>query len=97
MTKTNHLLIDRRAMLGLTASAATGAIAACGTAKAPAASSAAAKRRFDNKVVIVTGATSGIGRAAPLAFAAERGKVGFSGRRERRVPRGRPIPTPCLG
>src|SRR5215470_7080825 len=39
-------------------------------------------RRFEDKVVIVTGATSGIGRAAALAFAAEGAKVGFCGRRE---------------
>ncbi|AXC12286.1 3-oxoacyl-[acyl-carrier protein] reductase [Acidisarcina polymorpha] len=44
--------------------------------------SAPRKRRFENKVVIVTGATSGIGRAAAVAFAAEGGKVGFCGRRE---------------
>ena len=40
------------------------------------------KRRFENKVIAITGATSGIGRAAALAFAAEGGKVGFCGRRE---------------
>jgi NAD(P)-dependent dehydrogenase (short-subunit alcohol dehydrogenase family) len=78
----NDSLIDRRAMLGFTAAAVTGALAACGKATAPAASSATAKRRFDNKVVIVTGATSGIGRAAAIAFAAEGGKVGLCGRRE---------------
>jgi NAD(P)-dependent dehydrogenase (short-subunit alcohol dehydrogenase family) len=39
-------------------------------------------RRFENKVVIVTGATSGIGRSAAIMFAAEGGKVGFCGRRE---------------
>jgi NAD(P)-dependent dehydrogenase (short-subunit alcohol dehydrogenase family) len=38
------------------------------------------KRRFENKVVIVTGGTSGIGRAAALMFAAEGGKVAFCGR-----------------
>jgi NAD(P)-dependent dehydrogenase (short-subunit alcohol dehydrogenase family) len=39
-------------------------------------------RRFENKVVLITGATSGIGRAAALAFAAEGAKVAFCGRRE---------------
>lgn len=39
-------------------------------------------RRFEDKVVCITGATSGIGRAAALAFAAEGAKVGFCGRRE---------------
>ena len=38
------------------------------------------KRRFENKVVLVTGGTSGIGRAASLRFAAEGGKVVFCGR-----------------
>jgi len=38
------------------------------------------KRRYENKVVIVTGGTSGIGRAAALMFAAEGGKVAFCGR-----------------
>ncbi|MFC0628492.1 SDR family NAD(P)-dependent oxidoreductase [Kribbella deserti] len=38
--------------------------------------------RFANKVVLITGATSGIGRAAAVAFAAEGAKVGFCGRRE---------------
>jgi NAD(P)-dependent dehydrogenase (short-subunit alcohol dehydrogenase family) len=38
-------------------------------------------KRFENKVVVITGATSGIGRAAALAFAAEGAKVGFCGRR----------------
>jgi len=42
----------------------------------------AQRQRFQNKVVIVTGATSGIGRSAAIMFAAEGGKVGFCGRRE---------------
>jgi len=36
---------------------------------------------LDGKVAAITGATSGIGRAAALAFAAEGGKVAFCGRR----------------
>jgi NAD(P)-dependent dehydrogenase (short-subunit alcohol dehydrogenase family) len=39
------------------------------------------RRRFAGKVVLVTGATSGIGRAAAIQFAAEGGKVVFCGRR----------------
>jgi NAD(P)-dependent dehydrogenase (short-subunit alcohol dehydrogenase family) len=81
--KIDNSLINRRAMLGLTAAAAAGAVTACTKATAPVASSAPARRRFENKVVIVTGATSGIGRAAAVAFAAEGGKVGFCGRREK--------------
>src|ERR1700734_2770883 len=82
MKERDHLQIDRRAMLGLTAAAVAGSLASCSKAAHPASSSATAKRRFDNKVVIVTGATSGIGRTAAIAFAAEGGKVGFCGRRE---------------
>lgn len=40
-----------------------------------------ARRRFEGKVIMVTGATSGIGKAAAEAFAAEGGKVAFCGRR----------------
>jgi hypothetical protein len=40
------------------------------------------RRRFESKVVLITGATSGIGRSAAIAFAAEGAKVGFCGRRE---------------
>src|SRR6202022_302348 len=42
----------------------------------------AGRRRFDGTVVLITGATSGIGRAAAIQFAAEGGKVAFCGRRE---------------
>jgi NAD(P)-dependent dehydrogenase (short-subunit alcohol dehydrogenase family) len=39
------------------------------------------RRRFHNKVVLITGATSGIGAAAARMFAMEGGKVAFCGRR----------------
>jgi NAD(P)-dependent dehydrogenase (short-subunit alcohol dehydrogenase family) len=74
--------IDRRAMLGLTTAAVTGALTACSKGATHTAASSPARRRFENKVVIITGATSGIGRAAAFAFAAEGAKVGFCGRRE---------------
>ncbi len=40
------------------------------------------RKRFEGKVIAITGATSGIGRAAAEAFAGEGGKVAFCGRRE---------------
>jgi NAD(P)-dependent dehydrogenase (short-subunit alcohol dehydrogenase family) len=40
-------------------------------------------KRFENKIAIVTGGTSGIGRAAAVALAAEGAKVVVSGRREK--------------
>jgi NAD(P)-dependent dehydrogenase (short-subunit alcohol dehydrogenase family) len=53
-----------------------------GSGKHPAPVPVAGRRRFQGKVVLITGATSGIGRAAARAFAAEGARVGFCGRRE---------------
>jgi NAD(P)-dependent dehydrogenase (short-subunit alcohol dehydrogenase family) len=62
-----------------------GSLAACSAGReTPNASalSQPARRRFEGKVVLITGATSGIGRAAALQFAAGGAKVSFCGRRE---------------
>ncbi len=82
MDKRKDLQVDRRTMLGFAAAAMAGSLSACSQPPRPESSSVAVKRRFDKKVVVITGATSGIGRAAALAFAAEGAWVGFCGRRE---------------
>jgi NAD(P)-dependent dehydrogenase (short-subunit alcohol dehydrogenase family) len=76
-----RLRIDRRTALGLTATALAGALTACSHSYPPAAA-ASTRQRFSSKVVLITGATSGIGRAAAIQFAAEGAKVSFCGRRE---------------
>jgi NAD(P)-dependent dehydrogenase (short-subunit alcohol dehydrogenase family) len=40
------------------------------------------RQRFAGKAVMITGGTSGIGRAAAVAFAREGGRIAFCGRRE---------------
>src|SRR5579862_7071203 len=77
-----HAPLDRRTMLTLSAMAVAGSLTACSGSPAPHLASAPSRQRFLNKVVLITGATSGIGRAAALQFAAEGGKVAFCGRRE---------------
>jgi NAD(P)-dependent dehydrogenase (short-subunit alcohol dehydrogenase family) len=74
--------LDRRTMLGITGAGLAGSLVACVGTQQASETLADRRRRFDGKVVIVTGATSGIGRAAAMQFAAEGGKVGFCGRRE---------------
>jgi hypothetical protein len=57
-----------------------GSITACSHSQ-PTTAAASSRQRFLGKVVLITGATSGIGRAAAEQFAAEGGKVAFCGRR----------------
>ena len=78
--------MGRRSLLGMTAAGLAGSLVACATApqaRDTSATSRAPRRRFDGKVVLIKSATSGIGRAAALQFAAEGGKVSFCGRREK--------------
>jgi hypothetical protein len=84
MNQQSDNTINRRAMLGLTATALAGSLTACAhpTTAKTAQTNIPARQRFQNKVVLITGATSGIGRAAAEQFAAEGGKVAFCGRRE---------------
>ncbi|MQA80466.1 MAG: SDR family oxidoreductase [Streptosporangiales bacterium] len=71
---------------GLAVGAAAGAVVATDSTLPP--TPPTQRRRFEGKVVLVTGATSGIGRAAAKAFAAEGARVGFCGRR---TDRGRQV------
>lgn len=71
-------------LLGTMVGAATGLAAGVALAtppKSPPIPPLPGRRRFEGKSIVVTGATSGIGRAAALQFAAEGGKVAFCGRR----------------
>jgi NAD(P)-dependent dehydrogenase (short-subunit alcohol dehydrogenase family) len=82
----NDSKIGRRSLLGMTVAGLAGSLVACATnSQAPNSSGTAnfSRRRFEGKVVLITGATSGIGRAAALQFASEGGKVSFCGRREK--------------
>jgi NAD(P)-dependent dehydrogenase (short-subunit alcohol dehydrogenase family) len=81
--------LSRRTLLiggaGATIAAVTGLAAGIGVGAhevPPAPRNVASRQRFANKVVMITGATSGIGRAAAIAFAREGARVSFCGRRE---------------
>lgn len=71
--------IDRRKFLTMTAAATVGASA--GIAVTEASAEARAKKTHNGQVVLITGATSGIGEATAHAFAARGAKVVFCGRR----------------
>lgn len=73
---------------GLLIGAVSGAVGGRSFAKAPDIPVYPKGRRFAGKVVVITGATSGIGAAAARMFAAEGGHVVFCGRR---IERGRQV------
>jgi NAD(P)-dependent dehydrogenase (short-subunit alcohol dehydrogenase family) len=72
----------RAGAAGLAAGAVTGSVpAAAATQSARQRPSAAPDGRFTDKVVLITGATSGIGEAAARAMAEEGARIFFCGRR----------------
>jgi NAD(P)-dependent dehydrogenase (short-subunit alcohol dehydrogenase family) len=89
MSEPDKPSMTRRHIIGGTALGAAGiglglaaGVALATSSAPPAPVFVAGRRRFEGKVVLITGATSGIGRAAATQFAAEGGKVAFCGRRE---------------
>jgi NAD(P)-dependent dehydrogenase (short-subunit alcohol dehydrogenase family) len=83
-SSTEKSKMNRRNILGMVSGAVAGSLATTIVEKAHPQSTPGAphRQRFEGKVVLITGATSGIGHAAAVAFVAEGGKVAFCGRRE---------------
>ena len=78
-----QVVLGGAAFAGLTSAALAGkASANTQTSPEPTSSSVNPNGRFTNKVVLITGATSGIGEGTAYAFAKEGAKVFFCGRRE---------------
>jgi hypothetical protein len=73
--------IDRRSMPGFAAASLAGTLLTSSMSGESHQTSAPAprRRRFKSKVIAITGATSAIGRAAALQFAAEGAQVSFCG------------------
>lgn len=71
----------RQVLTGGAAGLAGFALSAAGSASAPAPSSVSGTNRFTDRVVLITGATSGIGEVTAHAFSREGARVFFCGRR----------------
>lgn len=82
MVESTEKMLDRRTLLTAGVMGVTGALLGCASQAEKQVLPLEHRKRFQDKVVVITGATSGIGRAAALMFAAEGAKVGFCGRRE---------------
>ncbi|SHN47950.1 hypothetical protein SAMN05443668_13053 [Cryptosporangium aurantiacum] len=73
--------VSRRDVLRTVVAGAGGTALTAAVSGSTAAATPAGHRRFEGKVVVITGATSGIGRATAEAFAREGAHVIFCGRR----------------
>lgn len=85
-TTRRHILIGAGTTLAGVAASAIGANQINAQNAIPAPTSAPnnhSEKRFTGKVVLITGATSGIGRGTAIAFARVGAKVAFCGRREK--------------
>ncbi len=81
MSTRNETDVSRRGLLGGLSATAAATAAASITASASA-TAAETRQRFAGKVVLITGATSGIGRVTAENFAREGATVSFCGRRK---------------
>jgi NAD(P)-dependent dehydrogenase (short-subunit alcohol dehydrogenase family) len=77
-----QVVVGGAAIAGLATAAIAGNAQATSTPPEPATSAMNSNGRFINQVVLITGATSGIGEGTAHAFAREGAKVFFCGRRE---------------
>lgn len=84
VARVKRATIDRRSVMGLAVAGLAGSLVACRTESPQRSASARSpRRRFEGKVVLITGTTSSNGRAAAIQFTAEGARVTFCGRQEK--------------